>query len=99
MNDSKVAHALSNGQALALPDLAEQINAEYERYLGALNNAIEHARETGRLLYEARQQLPHGQFQAWVAKHCSFWVEPPETTCGCSPTAERSRQNDSALPF
>ena len=99
MNNYKVAVTLSNGQALALPDLAKQINAEYEQCQGALNNVIEHARETGRLLYEARQQLPHGQFRAWVAEHCSFWVEPPETTCGRSPAGERSRQNDSELPF
>ena len=54
------------------PSLAAQINAAHERAQGAVRDALGHAAEAGRLLIDAKRQLPHGQFGAWMAEHCAF---------------------------
>ena len=59
--------------ALDVPgSLAERINAAHERCLVALNDGLDHAREVGLLLSEAKEEVPHGQFQAWVTENCTF---------------------------
>jgi hypothetical protein len=70
-NDNANKDANAN-KAMALTDLADRINVEHEQCLGALNAGLDHAREVGRLLAQVREQLPHGQFQAWVRENRSF---------------------------
>lgn len=53
-------------------DLAIQINAEHEACIGAASTAVEHAIEAGRLLIEAKSQVPHGGWMAWVKENCRF---------------------------
>lgn len=55
-----------------LPDLATQINLEHEACLGAAREAITRAIEVGRLLCEAKEQIPHGGWASWVEANCSF---------------------------
>ena len=46
--------------ALALPDLAQAIDAAHDAAFRSAASAIEAAIECGRLLIEAKSQLPHG---------------------------------------
>ena len=71
MSNSMIPDRPRAGQ-VTLPDLANKINAEHEQCVGALTHGLEHAREVGRLLAEAKERVGHGQFQGWVAEHCHF---------------------------
>jgi ParB-like nuclease family protein/DUF3102 family protein len=53
-------------------DLAAEIQAEHDRALEAAHSAVEHAARCGELLLQAKDQAAHGEWQAWVAKHCTF---------------------------
>lgn len=53
-------------------DLAIQINAEHEACIGAAGTAVEHAIKVGRLLFEAKNQVPYGGWMAWVKENCRF---------------------------
>src|SRR5829696_4963916 len=50
----------------SLGKLAERINEEHRRCETAVNAALEHALRCGELLQEAKGQVPHGSFTAWV---------------------------------
>jgi Protein of unknown function (DUF3102) len=58
--------------ALALPDLAQAIEREHLAAHQAARTALEHALECGRLLIEAKAQVGHGRWLAWVEEHLSF---------------------------
>jgi hypothetical protein len=51
---------------------AKRIEAEHRAAIGAARTAIEHAFECGRLLIEAKEQVGHGGWLAWVEGHLSF---------------------------
>ena len=51
---------------------AKRIEAEPRAAIGAASTAIEHAFECGRLLIEAKEQVGHGGWLAWVRGHLSF---------------------------
>jgi hypothetical protein len=51
---------------LALPDLAELINAAHDQAHQAARTAIEYAIECGRLLLEAKANVGHGGWLPWV---------------------------------
>ena len=51
---------------------AERIEAEHRAAIGAARTAIEHAVECGRLLIEAKAQIGHGGWLAWVEEHLTF---------------------------
>jgi hypothetical protein len=54
----------------ALPQLAADINTAHEAAIHHANQAIEHALTCGRLLIQAKEQLPHGGFLPWLQDHC-----------------------------
>lgn len=56
--------------AASLPELAEQINREHHAAESSAKSAIEHALECGRLLTEAKAQLKHGGWLAWLEGNC-----------------------------
>jgi len=60
---------LDTGQA-ALPELAGQINEHHARATEAARTALEHARECGAILIQAKAQVGHGGFLAWLAANC-----------------------------
>jgi hypothetical protein len=64
--------AISN----SLADLATRINAEHRAVAGALKSALAHAIAAGELLWQAREQLPHGEWLPWLKANCSI----PERT-------------------
>lgn len=75
--------AAAGGTVVPLPGplerLARQIaenHAEIERQVAvseqAARKSVDLARETGRLLNEAKTLVPHGGWMAWVAENCPF---------------------------
>jgi hypothetical protein len=52
--------------------MAERIEAAHQAAIGAARTAIEHAIECGKLLLEAKAQIGHGGWLAWVDANLSF---------------------------
>jgi hypothetical protein len=52
-----------------LRDLAERINVEHQQAEAALNHGVEHALAAGRMLVEAKAQIPHGEWLPWLAQN------------------------------
>jgi hypothetical protein len=61
-----------NTAVASLASLASRINAEHEAFLATAERAIDRAVEVGRLLCEARAEVPEGRWIAWVESNCSF---------------------------
>lgn len=57
---------------LANDSRTARINAEHRQAKADARSAIEHAAHCGELLIEAKSELPHGQWRAWVEAHCEF---------------------------
>lgn len=51
---------------------AKNINDAHKCAKESAENAVEWAVKCGRLLAAKKEELPHGQFQAWVEKNCDF---------------------------
>jgi ParB family chromosome partitioning protein len=62
------------GTLLAEPleALAAEINAEHERCERVLKAGLKHAVKVGLLLLEAKDQIPHGDWGAWVEENVQF---------------------------
>ena len=58
------------GESTSLSVLASRINAEHREAETAARTAIEHARNVGELLLEAKERLQHGQWLHWLAQNC-----------------------------
>jgi hypothetical protein len=58
-------------RSAALADLAGAIEAEHQAAHGAARAALDHALECGRLLLEAKAQLPHGSWLDWLERNTS----------------------------
>jgi hypothetical protein len=57
-------------QDLALPNLAKQINAAIAQAEGHARSAMDTALAAGALLVQAKQQVPHGEWESWLASNC-----------------------------
>lgn len=57
---------------LSLDSLAIAINAAHERCQRSYVTMLSDARSTGELLLQAKSQLPHGQWTAWLSSNCAF---------------------------
>jgi DUF3102 family protein len=53
----------------SLADLAARIKAEHEAVIASLKGSVQHAIAAGEL-FEAKQQLKHGQWLPWLTEHC-----------------------------
>ncbi len=58
--------------ALALPDLAAQINHAHAEVEERIRAAVPHAIRAGELLLQAKAELPHGAFGNWISENCVF---------------------------
>jgi hypothetical protein len=65
-----VTHELSP----ALSHLADRINAEHAQAETALRTGLEHARNVGLLLLEAKAQCAHGRWVPWLESNVRFSV-------------------------
>jgi hypothetical protein len=54
----------------SLIDLAARIQQEHEACRSCLQRGLEHAIAAGRLLIEAKTQVPHGQWLSWLKTNC-----------------------------
>lgn len=77
------------------PDLsrADQINEAHRIARKNAETAVNYAIRCGQLLEQAKDELPHGQFESWVQKHCEF---SPRTA---RLYMQAAKQNGNALPF
>ena len=53
-----------------LATLGSEINDLHDRVVEAARTAVEHARECGELLNQAKAQIAHGGFQEWLQANC-----------------------------
>ena len=60
----------------SLADLAARICSEHEACTSAQQRGLEHAVAAGKLLIEAKGQVPHGQWLMWLRDN----VQIPERT-------------------
>src|SRR5262249_24117701 len=67
VNDMKTAL-----QKTSLSKLARQINAAHEKAEGSLRSCLQHAKEAGDLLLEAKQQVEHGHWLPWLRDNCTM---------------------------
>lgn len=51
--------------------LAARINAEHVAARDTAQSALDHAAECGRLLIQAKAQIPHGEWEAWLTANFS----------------------------
>jgi len=58
--------------ALALPDLAQAIEAEHHATVSAFRATLEHAIRCGELLLEAKKLLGHGDWLPWIKKNLTL---------------------------
>ena len=56
-------------QTAALATLADEINTHHRQCEAAMRSGLEHALAAGRLLAEAKSQLPHGDWGRWLAEN------------------------------
>ena len=54
-----------------LPDLAARIDAAVVEAEEHARSAVDAAVRAGRLLSEAKEQLPHGQWEQWIISNCA----------------------------
>ncbi len=54
-----------------LTELSSAINEAHKRTTEAAVTALEHARQLGELLEQAKEQLSHGQWLPWLHENCS----------------------------
>jgi hypothetical protein len=59
-----------------LADLAARIREGHEEVVSSMQQSLEHAMDTGEALLEAKSQVKHGEWQAWLWEHCDI----PERT-------------------
>jgi hypothetical protein len=62
-----------------LANLAAQIRQEHQAATLAIRRGCEHAIAAGRLLIEAKGQVPHGQWLRWLKEHCQISVRSAQT--------------------
>ena len=53
-------------------DLVKRINAAHAIAVDAFKTATEAAVKCGELLIEAKMEIRHGEWEAWVEKNCAF---------------------------
>lgn len=59
-------------KAQKLDDLARQIRDGHDQCLASFRTGVQHARNTGDLLNQAKPLVPTKQWEAWVEENCRF---------------------------
>jgi len=57
-------------QLSTLPVLAKKINTAHQQCESAARSAVQHALEAGKLLIQAKEQVPHGGWLPWLNENC-----------------------------
>lgn len=85
-----------------LPTLATAANAEHRAAEAAARSALEHARNAGELLLEAKGQVEHGKWTAWIREHVEFAPRTARLYMRIArrwPELEAHTENGNALPI
>jgi hypothetical protein len=83
---------ISNERSLAgLANLAAQIRQEHQAATLAIRRGCEHAIAAGRLLIEAKGQIPHGQWLLWLKESIAKYQRAQRRPICRSPTWPRMR--------
>ncbi len=61
---------MSKELPISLATLASQINDHHDRATRHATSALEHARQAGELLQQAKQQVGHGEWLPWLSANC-----------------------------
>lgn len=70
MNDiTNTAGEIIGAGERSVPELARQINEKVRAAENNARSAVQNALEAGQLLNEAKRQVPHGKWSAWLAEH------------------------------
>jgi hypothetical protein len=80
-----------------LTDLAARIRAEHEATSAALKSGVRHAMAAGDLLLEARQQVPHGQWLAWIKENCELSERTAQLYIRLAKTVPKSKPKPQPL--
>jgi hypothetical protein len=59
---------------MTLDELGIDIRHKHAHIVEAISSALDHARDAGRLLLEAKKRIPHGQFLTFVQDTCGLHV-------------------------
>ena len=60
-----------NTLAVTMKVQADEINTLHSRACGLAAEAVDAARQAGKLLMEVRSELPHGAFTVWLRQNCN----------------------------
>ncbi len=79
-----------------LAELSTAINQSHELATGAAESALLHAKRTGELLVEAKSQIDHGDWLAWLAANCEVSTRQAQRYIKVATDWERISKNDAA---
>ena len=79
-----------------LAELSTAINQSHALATGAAESALLHAKRTGELLVEAKSQIDHGDWLAWLAANCEVSTRQAQRYIKVSTDWERISKNDAA---
>ncbi len=85
-----------NSISRPLTDLSLAINAEHRLAEGAAVTALGHAKRTGELLAEAKDQIPHGEWLQWLAHNCEVSPRQAQRYIKVATNWDRISKNDAA---
>ena len=91
-----MATTASNSLIRPLNELRLEINAEHTLAEGAAVTALGHAKRTGELLVEAKNQIPHGDWLQWLAANCEVSPRQAQRYIKVATNWERISKNDAA---
>lgn len=63
---------MNNLTTSSLAQLAQEINGHHQQCEQALQTGLQHARQAGLLLVQAKAQIPHGGWLPWVQANCDM---------------------------
>ncbi len=82
--------------ASSLSALASQINDQHDRATGHAKSALEHARQAGELLQQAKQQIPHGEWLPWLSANCRVSARQAQKYLKVAKNWQAITKNDAA---
>jgi len=94
----KIATSASdeNKRPDSLATLASLINAQHDQATRHARSALEHARQAGELLQQAKAQVGHGGWVAWLATNCDVSPRQAQRYMKVANNWEAISKNDAA---
>jgi len=77
--------------------LADSIKAEVRRAKAGAETAVAASIRVGELLIEAKEKVPHGQFQQWLNDHCDIGLRQAQRYLSLAKKAKTVEPGDSVF--